>query len=132
MQGFGPFIRRQRETLRADDPRFSVRQLAVRIGVEPSYLSKVERELEPPPSEPKIRALANELGEDPDSLLARAGKVSADLQEAITQAFIDIAATEDGAALLDELYEIDGLVPVPEGSYDIIRDLETELADLLS
>lgn len=83
MQGFGPFIRRQRETLRADDPRFSVRQLAVRIGVEPSYLSKVERELEPPPSEPKIRALANELGEDPDSLLARAGKVSADLQEAI-------------------------------------------------
>jgi transcriptional regulator with XRE-family HTH domain len=83
MQGFGPFIRRQRETLRADDPRFSVRQLAVRIGVEPSYLSKVERELEPPPSEPKIRALANELGEDPDSLLARAGKVSTDLQEAI-------------------------------------------------
>ena len=83
MQGFGPFIRRQRETLRADDPRFSVRQLAVRIGVEPSYLSKVERELEPPPSEPKIRALANELGEDPDLLLARAGKVSADLQEAI-------------------------------------------------
>jgi len=83
MQGFGPFIRRQRETLRTDDPRFSVRQLAVRIGVEPSYLSKVERELEPPPSEPKIRALAKELGEDPDALLARAGKVSADLQEAI-------------------------------------------------
>ncbi len=36
-----------------------------------------------------------------------------------------------GAQVLDELYEIDGLVPVPAGSYDVIRDLETELADLL-
>ena len=83
MQGFGSFIRQQRETLRTEDPRFSVRQLAARIGVEPSYLSKVERELEAPPSEPKIRALARELGEDPDTLLARAGKVSTDLKEAI-------------------------------------------------
>ena len=83
MQGFGSFIRQQREALRIDDPRFSVRQLAARIGVEPSYLSKVERELEAPPSEAKIRALARELGEDPDTLLARAGKVSTDLQETI-------------------------------------------------
>lgn len=83
MKKFGSYIRQQRETLRTDDPRFSVRQLAARIGVEPSYLSKVERELEPPPSEPKIRALAQELGEDVDTLLARAGKVSTDLQEAI-------------------------------------------------
>ncbi|MDW3216493.1 MAG: phosphate/phosphite/phosphonate ABC transporter substrate-binding protein [Ilumatobacteraceae bacterium] len=67
----------------------------------------------------------------PNDGFAVAGDVPDDLREAITQAFIDIAATEDGAALLDELYEIDGLVPVPEGSYDIIRDLETELADLL-
>lgn len=83
MPRFGTHIRRQRETLRHEDPRYSVRQLAARIGVEPSYLSKVERELEPPPSEPKIRALAAELGEDPDSLLALAGKVSIDLQIAI-------------------------------------------------
>jgi transcriptional regulator with XRE-family HTH domain len=83
MPRFGTHIRRQREALRRDDPRYSVRQLARRIGVEPSYLSKVERELEPPPSEPKIRALARELGEDPDSLLAMAGKVSIDLQIAI-------------------------------------------------
>ena len=83
MQGFGSFIRQQREALRAEDPRFSVRQLAARIGVEPSYLSKVERELEAPPSEAKIRALARELGEDPDTLLARAGKVATDLQQTI-------------------------------------------------
>jgi transcriptional regulator with XRE-family HTH domain len=57
--------------------------VAGRIGVEPSYLSKVERDETPPPSEEKIRALAVDLGEDPDVLLAMAGKVSADLQEVI-------------------------------------------------
>ncbi len=80
---FGPHIRRRREALRHDDPSFSVRQMAARIGVEPSYLSKVERGLEPPPSEPKIRLLARQLDEDPDDLLALAGKVSSDLQVVI-------------------------------------------------
>jgi transcriptional regulator with XRE-family HTH domain len=62
---------------------FSLRQLAGRIGVEPSYLSKIERGLEPRPSEATARALALELGEDPDLLLAMAGKVSRDLQDII-------------------------------------------------
>lgn len=62
---------------------FSLRQLAGRIGVEPSYLSKIERGLEPRPSEDTTRALALELGEDPDVLLAMAGKVSGDLQDII-------------------------------------------------
>lgn len=83
MPDFGHHVRRQREALRRSDPRYSVRQLAGRIGVEPSYLSKIERQLEPPPSEAKIRALARELGEDPDSLLAMAGKIATDLQVVI-------------------------------------------------
>ena len=57
--------------------------MAKRIGVEPSFLSKVEREDVPPPSEEKIVALAKELDEDPDVLLALAGKVSTDLKKAI-------------------------------------------------
>jgi len=80
---FGEYLRERREALRADDRRFSLRQLAGRIGVEPSYLSKVERGDEPPPSESRVLQLAEELGEDPDVLLALAGKVSSDLQEAI-------------------------------------------------
>lgn len=76
---FGAHLRALREARRRLDPAFSVRQLALRIGVEPSYLSKVERGLEPPPSEPRIVALAVALGEDPDVLLAFAGKVSAEL-----------------------------------------------------
>ncbi|MDO6461999.1 helix-turn-helix transcriptional regulator [Granulosicoccaceae sp. 1_MG-2023] len=80
---FGSYIREQREALRASDKRFSVRQVAQRIGVEPAYLSKIERDEVAPPSEAKVRALAEELGEDPDVLLAMAGKVSTDLLEII-------------------------------------------------
>ena len=49
------------------------------MGVEPAYLSKVERDITPPPSEAKIVVLSEILGEDPDLLLAMAGKVSSDL-----------------------------------------------------
>lgn len=80
---FGTYIREHREALRAEDTRFSVRQVAQRIGVEPAYLSKIEREEVAPPSEEKVRALARELNEDPDVLLAMAGKVSSDLLEII-------------------------------------------------
>ncbi len=80
---FGSYIRRRRLRLYKDKPEFSVRQVAQRIGVEPSYLSKVERDETPPPSEAKIVALAVVLEEDPDVLLAIAGKVSSDLQAII-------------------------------------------------
>ena len=80
---FGPYIRQKREEKRASDRRFSVRRLAAAIGVQPSYLSKVERNEVAPPSEAKIIRLAEELGEDPDVLLALAGKVSSDLQAVI-------------------------------------------------
>jgi transcriptional regulator with XRE-family HTH domain len=80
---FGEYIRQRREELRAKDPAFSVRRLAERIEVEPSYLSKIERGQQPPPSEKTIIALAKELEEDPDLLLAMAGKVSSDLQKII-------------------------------------------------
>jgi transcriptional regulator with XRE-family HTH domain len=97
---FGEFIRQRREILREEDPTFSVRQVAQRIGVEPSFLSKVERGEAPPPSEAKILALAAELGEDPDVLLALAGKVSTDLQEAIRR------RPELFAALIRELRDM--------------------------
>lgn len=83
MDNLGPFIRQRREELRRDDARFSVRQVAERVGIEPSYLSKVERGIGSPPSEETLRRLAEELDADPDVLLALAGKVSSDLQEAI-------------------------------------------------
>ena len=80
---FGEYIRERREAMKQQDRSFSVRQVAQRIGVEPAYLSKIERGDVAPPSEAKIRALAEELDEDADMLLAMAGKVSSDLQEII-------------------------------------------------
>ena len=80
----GTYLRKCRtEKQLREGNTFSLRQLAGRIGVEPSYLSKIERGLEPRPSEKTTRALALELGEDPDLLLAMAGKVSRDLQDII-------------------------------------------------
>jgi transcriptional regulator with XRE-family HTH domain len=80
---FGSYLRRQREALLASDPGCSVRGVASRVGVQPSYLSKVERDEVAPPSEATIVRLAEALGEDPDVLLALAGKVSKDLQAII-------------------------------------------------
>jgi transcriptional regulator with XRE-family HTH domain len=83
MKLFGDYIRERREKLRKQSPDFSVRKVAAKIGVQPSYLSKVERGEQPPPSEAKIVLLARALDEDPDVLLALAGKVSSDLQKVI-------------------------------------------------
>ena len=81
----GTHIRRVREQRRVTDRSFSVRQVAQRVGIEPSYLSKIEREVVPPPSEATIRRIAQELGEDPDLLLAMVGKISSDLREIILE-----------------------------------------------
>ena len=83
MTRFGNHVREAREQLRREDRRYSLRQVAKRIEVEPAYLSKIERGDVAPPSEATTVRLAKELGEDPDVLLAMAGKVSSDLQETI-------------------------------------------------
>lgn len=83
MNSFGDYVRTVRARQAELGPRHSLRQVAARIGVEPAYLSKVERGLVPPPSEATIVRLAADLGEDADVLLAMAGKVGSDLQEII-------------------------------------------------
>ena len=56
---FGEYIREVRERRRRKDRTFSLRQVAGRVGIEPAYLSKIERGQTPPPSERTIRRLAN-------------------------------------------------------------------------
>ena len=101
----GSYLRARREALKSENKAFSLRQVAQRIEVEPSYLSKVERGREVP-SEPKIQRLADELGLNQDVLLALAGKVSADLQlvirkrpELFAQVIRDLARLPDHAVL---------------------------------
>ena len=83
MKHFGNVIRERRERLRQQDRRFSLRQVALRVGLEPAYLSKIERGETAPPSEAATVRLAQDLSEDPDVLLALAGKVSGDLRDII-------------------------------------------------
>jgi len=83
MTTFGSFARDRREELRSSDRAFSLRQVAFRVGVEPSYLSKVERDEVAPPSEETIVRLATDLDVEADVLLALAGKVSRDLLDVI-------------------------------------------------
>lgn len=55
----------------------------MRVGIEPAYLSKIERGDVAPPSEATTLSLAKELHEDADVLLALAGKVSSGVLEII-------------------------------------------------
>ena len=83
MTHFGKSIRTRREHLHLEDKRFSLRQVAQRIGIEPAYLSKIR-------AGRGLAAIGGHhgqararTGEDPDVLLALAGKVSGDLQNII-------------------------------------------------
>jgi transcriptional regulator with XRE-family HTH domain len=77
---FGAFIRREREA-----KEIGLREMAKKIGVSPTYLSKVERDEFPPPAEDKVRKLAGTLGLDADELLALAGRVASDLTDIIRE-----------------------------------------------
>lgn len=80
---FGQYVRRLREQLSEKDTAFSLRQVARRCDVTAAYLSRVERDEVSPPGEETLMKLAHDLGEDPDVMLAMAGKISADLRSAI-------------------------------------------------
>ncbi len=80
---FGDYIRSMREDLRKDDPEFSIRRVAKRIGIHHSYLSKIERGEPATLSEKRMFSLADELGADPELLMAMTGKVSEDIRRAV-------------------------------------------------
>ena len=83
MNEFGQYIKQAREAKLIDGKKVSLRLLARRLNIEPSYLSKIERGVFAPPSEELITKIAQELELDNDVLLALAGKVSTELKEII-------------------------------------------------
>jgi len=92
-EAFGRFVRRRREELARERGGYSVRKMAAMLDIQPSYISKIEREEVKPPSEETIIRLAQVLEVDQDVLLALAGKVSADLRGIIVkrpQLFADL------------------------------------------
>jgi transcriptional regulator with XRE-family HTH domain len=70
---FGEHIRTWRE-----EHQVSLRQFAKAVGVSPTFISKMERDLGPLPGEATIRKMAEYFGKKPDELLAMADKVASD------------------------------------------------------
>jgi transcriptional regulator with XRE-family HTH domain len=77
---YGSATRARREEL-----EIGLRAFAKKLGVSPTYVSKVERDELPPPAESRVKATAVLLDFDPDELLALAGKVSSDLADIIRE-----------------------------------------------
>jgi ribosome-binding protein aMBF1 (putative translation factor) len=84
---FGEFVRRERVA-----KEIGLREMAKMIGVSPTYLSKVERDEFAPPTEDKVKAIAQIIGCDVDELLARAGRVASDLSDIIKRHPVELAA----------------------------------------
>ena len=79
-KSFGALVRREREA-----KEIGLREMAKKIGISPTYLSKIERGDFDPPAEDKVRKIAEIIGRDPDELLALAGRVASDLTDIIRQ-----------------------------------------------
>lgn len=63
----------------------SQRDLADRVGIDFTYLSKIENNKADPPSEEVIRKLAKELKSDPHHLIVLAGKMPSDFARTLAE-----------------------------------------------
>ncbi len=77
---FGAYLRSLRR-----QKRLSQKELADKVGIDHTYLSKIETETLPPPSEKNIKKIAQVLGVSEDELLVLASKAPSDLDEVITK-----------------------------------------------
>ena len=59
----------------------SLREFAKKVELSPAYLSRIENEKEPPPSEAVVERLAEALGTDKYELFSYAGKVPTEFLE---------------------------------------------------
>jgi transcriptional regulator with XRE-family HTH domain len=83
-KSFGEFLRRLRKAKKKTQ-----RDLAREVGVNYTYLSKVENEAPgfSTISEGTLRKLAGALDVDPDEMITRAGKVPSDVQRMLIDDF---------------------------------------------
>jgi len=70
---------------RIENTHLSLRKLAEAVDISPTYLSRIENDKEPPPSEDIIIRIAQVLGVDEDELLSYGDKISPDLLKAIRE-----------------------------------------------
>jgi len=96
---FGAYIRQQRMA-----KEIGLREMAKRLGVSPTYLSKVERDEYPPLIEDRAKKIAQILELDPDEVLAMADRLSSDVLNIIKKNPTELTAllrTSDGLSAAD-------------------------------
>lgn len=78
-QTFGDVLRERRLA-----KGYSLRKFAELVDVSPTYLSLVEQnKVEKPPTAERVKRMAELLGENPDEMIALAGRVPGDLSQII-------------------------------------------------
>lgn len=77
---FGQLIREKRVA-----KGYSLRKFAALVEVSPTYLSQVEQGQVTPPTADRVKRMAEVLGENPDGLIALAGRVPEDLPKIIRE-----------------------------------------------
>jgi len=82
---FGQRVRELRQARKRNNPVFSLRQFALRAGISPTFLSKIETGDLPPPNPATIVRIAELLEVNADELLALAKKVSPEVTEIICE-----------------------------------------------
>jgi transcriptional regulator with XRE-family HTH domain len=105
---FGKTVRKLRE-----EKQISIAQLARQVGMSPTYLAPIERDVFPPPAEQKVVKIAKALDQDADELLALAGRVASDLHRIIRRMPIPAARLLRAVSGLPET-EIEKIVRAAE------------------
>jgi HTH-type transcriptional regulator, competence development regulator len=110
---FGQLLRDLRRT-----GRLTQRDVAAKVGIDFTYLSKLENDRDAPPGEDTIRRLAAVLGSDPERLLAAAGKVPPELKQRATRdprfAMLLRRLADLPKDQLDDVYKEAGMPPEAE------------------
>jgi len=77
---FGAIVRKQRLNM-----KIGLREFAEKVGLSPTFISKMEIGEFKPPKEENIIKISNVLGIDKDFLLAKANKISSELKNIINK-----------------------------------------------
>ena len=98
------------------------KDVALRVGIEPTYLSKVENDQEGnfTLSEESLTKLASVLGADSDEVLARAGKIPSDVRRMIVRDFSLIKEIRLRVSEEESQYESEEQDREPESSQQIL------------
>lgn len=114
MSEFGKYLKEVRRK-----KKISQRELAKHVGVDFTYISKIENGVMPAPSEETIKKMASVLGEDADKMVLMAEKIPSEIRNIIYQhEEIPVFLRKAQSLTKEQWDEINTIVAEPERKYD--------------